>query len=474
MDLQRHPIFEEFKVLASRIWRQAPKALFYFAMISASLLYGVAGGFYRWPPFGLLLDAKKTAISLIQQLAPQRNDEFGSISIMSVAPRVGDSASSGGPPRENFLVVSGQPGLTRKLCPPDGCLAVEYSRDGRVVTTYPFKPDEFMRHWIVDRPYETIFFDPRKNLAPTAAWPLPGGDVIVSLVFWNTYPFGGGIARVHPDGQVAWYRRDYSHHTAAVLDNGTILASTADYRKDPDLVRVRADDVRNLGCRGVLTEDVIEVLDWDGRQKERFSFLAAMQSSPFRNYLLSTVTPCDPLHVNLVRILGPELSSRVSGTHPNDLLVSMRNISAFAIADRQTHRVTHFYRGSFLFQHHVMPLTGSLVIMIDNLGADPDHPASRVLEYDLASGKERIVFPESDAPTVSDAFTPNGGYVDLSQDRRRALITLNKAGAAYEIDLADGHVLSKITNVPAMKKSAGQISDRSAAFFLRSVRYSTR
>ena len=79
-------------------------------------------------------------------------------------------------------------------------------------------------------------------------------------------------------------------------------------------------------------------------------------------------------------------------------MVSLRNISAFAILDGDTYRLKRLVRGGFFMQHSVMHLEGTRFLMFDNLGREGRHGPSRLLMVDIADGTETTIFPNDRTP----------------------------------------------------------------------------
>ena len=81
--------------------------------------------------------------------------------------------------------------------------------------------------------------------------------------------------------------------------------------------------------------------------------------------------------------------------------------------------------------------------MFDNHGGDSGHGPSRLLMIDLADGQETTVFPNDRTPqSLRNLFTSYEGKIDLSPDRRRAIVAFTRTGVAVEVRLADGEVLN--------------------------------
>ena len=139
------------------------------------------------------------------------------------------------------------------------------------------------------------------------------------------------------------------------------------------------------------------------------------------------------------------------GLAPGDLVVSLRNVDAFAVLDRRTHRVKRLVRGSFVEQHAVLHLEGSRFLMFDNLGMDAADGGgfSRLLVVDVADGGETTIFPNAATPDRLRRvfFSSTGGDVALSPDRRRMIGTAFMSGRGVEVRLSDGAVLAEFDSV---------------------------
>ena len=383
------------------------------------------------------------------------------------------------------VLVKGEVGTFLDHCPaPWGCLAVEYSRSGAVGRVWPFRPEEIASANIVaesDYPYQQPIGWLFPDRSTYRISPYPDGDLLVVFTFANTsYPYGGGVARVSPDGWPRWYRKDYSHHDGHVVSED--LALVPGMRLDrSDLaqeVPPGSGRVVRFHCYwGEIMEDTVNLMSGNGELLEEIPILAAIFESPFATSLVGPQNFCDPTHLNFVHVLGADAGG-ADGIAPGDLVVSLRNLNAFAILDKDDHRLKKLVRGSFRQQHGVRHLDDARFIMYDNLGTDGVHGPSRLLIVDLATGKETTVFPnDTTPPHLRDWFSYRTGAVDISLDRRRALVADVDAARAFEIRLADGRVLNVFRQVHDLSKLPGLPEALTQApwfFKLHSVQYANR
>ena len=68
----------------------------------------------------------------------------------------------------------------------------------------------------------------------------------------------------------------------------------------------------------------------------------ALVESPYAALLWHTTDPCDPLHLNSVRRIedAEDAIDDSAGIAAGDLVVSLRNLSAFAIRDGEKHHIS--------------------------------------------------------------------------------------------------------------------------------------
>ena len=335
-----------------------------------------------------------------------------------------------------------------------GCIAVEYAGRGEVRRVWPYRPEEIARAAHPDDlPYEYIFgFSFTEDVRVFAVSPYPNGDLLVVFGFLGAFPYAGGVARLDRDGRPVWYRRDYSHHRPRLTADGAALvpglripASSIDFGP-----RGRSGFFIRLRCHRPML-DTVRVIDGAGRVQEEISvFDAVLESRYARIFRRSRSQECDPLHLNSIDVLGEDAGG-ADGLVPGDLVVSLRNLSAFAVLDRRTHRVKRLVRGGFVEQHAVLHLEGSRFLMFDNLGMDAADGGgfSRLLMVDVADGGETTIFPNAATPDRLRRafFTVVGGDAALSPDRRRVIGTALQSGRGVEVRLSDGAVLAEFDSV---------------------------
>lgn len=424
-----------------------PRFLFLASVATVIFVYGVAVGKYRIFPFSTIKAAMKTAQAIADNSgreAPAPVDSHPDGIDIKRATALKESAFG-----RPFLVFGGLFDFTDQ-CLHFGCLAAEYDGDGTIARTYPYRPYEIEKaNRTPEFKYEAVEFDFARDAQPVGIERYPDGDLLVTFQNTGTFPFGGGVARVGRDGRPVWYRRDFSHHWPTLTEGGLALVPNLDVGGKTFELNVHGHRIRLECLSGLIYKDKVNVLDGDGEVVREIDLLSQLVDSPFRGVLQHTVHDCDPIHLNYVdEISGPPdgLSGLAPPVRAGDLVVSLRNISAFGIIDGETGRFKHLIRGSFYQQHSVRHLKGTRFLLFDNHGGDLTGGPSRLLAVDIGGGGEKTVFPNSGTPDdLKGLFSHRAGFVDISEDRRRAWVTFTEEGKALEIRLSDGAVLGEFT-----------------------------
>ena len=351
------------------------------------------------------------------------------------------------------VLLGGGLGLFLEHCPPSpraatpgGCLAVEYSRNGEVSRATPFRPQAIEAANIVserDYPYEHppgwVFW---KNALATSIEPYPNGDLLALFRASHAFPYGGGAARVAPDGHPRWFRKDYSHHLPHVIDDDLALVPGFRVEWENNRTLQVGPLKKTLACgRESWLVDTVRLIDGAGRLLEEIDLLGALIESSYNGILYLQPEECEPTHLNFAHQLGPDAGG-VDGIAPGDIVASLRNLSAFGIIDRDTRRLKRLARGGFIRQHAVRHFEKARFLLFDNLGTDGVHGPSRLLMVDLATGKETTLFPREHTPANLRWVTHFQGQLAVSPDRRRVLFNEPGAGRTLEVRLSDGRVLN--------------------------------
>ena len=445
------------------LFNRATLPLFVIALMLAAFAGGVYVTTKKVFPYDLLISAYKTSKTLFEVSMGGSLPVFWGMKFVDISP---DSVAArrfefiGADTLADPILVSGGLEFFTEYCPnARGCLAVEYGGRGEVRHAYPYRPGEFENvPFSVDFPYEQV---PGFQFSFCVSWldisRYSNGDLLVVFQFFHSFPFGGGVARVNRDGHVIWYRRDYSHHVPYITDGDTALVPSLRIGEGRiEFKRKNGQTHHFIGSKNQkYYNDFVHIIDGKGRLLKAISVLDALLESPYAPSLYYPVLhdyrdPVDPTHLNFVHKLREDASG-AKDIAPGDLVVSLRNLSAFGILDRKSHQLKKFVRGGFFQQHSVTHLEGSKFLMFDNLGSDGVHGPSRLLMVNLADGEETTIFPNDRTPEHLRVLVNfSRGHISISPDRWRCIVTYHFDKSAVEVRLADGAVLAVFTNLHDM------------------------
>ena len=464
--------------------RRAPALLFVAALMLAAFTGGICVAVYEVFPHAFLVSARKTFMTAVEagfhepyrrppkwvdvppdQAADRRFEFIGS-------DRLADP-----------IVVAGGWGHFREHCPGHaGCIAVEYAGRGEVRHAWPYRPEE-LEKWLDKEestagfPYEhALGFSFPYHARITGVSKYANGDLLAVFSFEHTHPYAGGAARIDRSGKPVWYRPNYSHHRPYLTDGEVVLVPGMRRGRPRDLALIPGrDNLRIVMSCPHWSHDLVNAIDPAGRLLREVSVFDAVHESSYGSLLLR-MDRCDPTHANSVHLLGEDAAG--PGLEPGDLVVSLRNLHAFAILDRDTHRLKRLVRGGFMMQHAVLHFEGSRFLLMDNQGgrtADGALGVSRLLMVDAASGEETAIFPNRRTPGhLRELYTTNRGGVAISPDRSRAWVTFTRVATAVEVRIADGEALvvfRSLHDMSHMEQFPEERATQAAEGHLHEIRY---
>jgi hypothetical protein len=147
---------------------------------------------------------------------------------------------------------------------------------------------------------------------------------------------------------------------------------------------------------------------------------------------------CDPVHLNSIDIVTPEISKRIPKSAPGDLLISLRESSLVGLIDGRTGEVKYAMSDRTAAQHGLRFLPDGTALAFDNMGGDRELGGSRVARLDLVKGTAQTVFPREEDKAFLPFFSPTAGHIDVSADGKRALVAVTHQGRVVELDVASG------------------------------------
>lgn len=251
---------------------------------------------------------------------------------------------------------------------------------------------------------------------------LPDGDLLAIFE-------GLGLVRLDRDSRVRWAYRGGAHHDLFTRPDGSIWF----------LDRRRREIATATGPRQVL-DDLVTVVDADGRVLRQISILDAIARSEHHALLERLPAIADVLHTNTLEwIVASELASSVPGFREGNLLLSILQLDTVAVLDPQEERIVWAMTGPWRRQHQPTLLPGGRMLVFDNLGAGG---STRVLEIEPANREVHWSWPAT--PSADTLYSKTLGSVQRLPNGN-TLITESENGRALEID-PDGEVVWELSS----------------------------
>ncbi|MCP4661823.1 MAG: hypothetical protein GY856_40995 [bacterium] len=247
---------------------------------------------------------------------------------------------------------------------------------------------------------------------------------------------GLGIVKVNKDSELLWANPCRAHHDLQIMPNGDIY-----------LLAREAHIVPRVDPERPILEDLVLVLDADGKEKRRLSLLECFENSVeygfmwkrlWKRWRRDRTLARQAFHSNSLEVLDGSVAERVPAFRAGNLLISALILNAVAVVDIDQKKVVWAYQGSFIRQHDSTILSNGHLLLFDNRGT-PDESA--VLEYDPATMKVLWEYRGSaEHPFYSrtcgtNQRLPNGN----------TLITESDNGRAFEVT-PDGEIVWEFYN----------------------------
>ena len=269
---------------------------------------------------------------------------------------------------------------------------------------------------------------------------MPNGDLVFN--FENL-----GLVRLDYCGAVVWRLPYRTHHSIQLDENGNLWVPGKVRHLDPSprfpnhkppfddflLLEVSPDG-------DVLTEiSVFELLIDNGLS-------GLLYLSTVNNW--GTVVSGDTLHLNDLDIFPSTISSDVFS--PGDFMISLRNINAIFVFDKESRRVKFQSIGNVIRQHDPDFVDGNKIAVLDNHNLSSavteyrraeEGLASRIVLLDVSSGELSVVFSGSEeTPFFTDIMGKQQWL-----DNGNILIAEARHGRAFEVT-RDGAVVWEYYN----------------------------
>ena len=408
------------------------KSLFIICLLGFVFALGMHTAARQWPPFTLF----RTGVENIKAIKVWLTESQSTAKLVRVLDdgqdqrRVIKSGQAG----DEYLLVAGGLGQWSEHCPTYGCLAAIINRDGSVVHTWDFNPDE-----IFDGSQHVGLS--AQQVYPSGVYLSDSGDLLVSFQNQGGYPYSYGMAKYSFDGTLLWNKVGFDHHWFDVSADGSIYSPVL--RIVAGSLTVAGKELKCLG--GSYYEDYVRVYSASGEILNEYSMLELLRKSGFDALLSSANDPCDPTHLNDIRLLD----ASEFGLNDRDtklVILSLRNINSVAIADLSTFEILWIVSGLTREQHSPRMFHDGVVVFDNYAGQN----RSEIVSIHPGSFAKTIVYPRTEGTAF---YSDTAGYIDLSDDGRRAIVSETKAGRILEIDMQTGSVLWEFLNLHQARDS---------------------
>ena len=237
------------------------------------------------------------------------------------------------------------------------------------------------------------------------AKPRPDGSIIAIYE-------GAGLVALDWESRPIWTFQGWNHHDIDIAPDGTIYA----------LGRKRRTVLEQQPHPFI--DDLLQVLDADGKLVKELSIYDAIQNSD-ESDILRTVPPGeDILHTNAVRILDGSQTEKWPLFTKGRALLSIREIDALVVIDVESAKAVWSMMGTWHRQHAPEILASGNMLLFDNRGIEN---RSRVVEFS-PTWQPLWTYDGNGTPFYSETC---GGQQRLSNGN--TLIAETEPGRALEV-----------------------------------------
>ncbi len=337
----------------------------------------------------------------------------------------------------------------------DGYNAYLLDMDGKIVNRWDAT---FSRIWPHPTHLDTVGGD--GNVAVHGVQLYDNGDVVLNFS-------GFGTAKLDRCSKVLWTIDRYTHHHVEPLADGSVLIPSRVKRET-----VQADrPLMGVGAAGFYWDDTILHVDAAGRVLDEHAIMDALYQSGWASIMLAgpgagkAVREEDPLHLNDVELLTPELASAFPMFEAGDLMVSLRHLNTIIVLEPTHRQVRWVMTGPFLAQHDPDFLPNGHILLYDNriTGDVPKLGGSRLVEIDPVSRKMVWTYEGKDdqafyAPSRGEQqLLPNGNIL-ISDPYGGRVVEIAPAHAnntVWEwVNLIEPGLVGMITDVQRVPRAA--------------------
>ena len=234
----------------------------------------------------------------------------------------------------------------------------------------------------------------------------PNGDVLAIFD-------GVGLVRLDKDSNLLWAYRGCCHHEAFVTEDGSIYVLTR-----------RARTMPRINPSGPVVEDMIDVLDSDGKLTAQYSVVKCFMNSPYARFLGAMRREGDIFHTNAIKVFDGSLAHVSPLFRKGNVLISVLYLHTVAVVDLDLQEVVWSLPGRQDGMHDPRLLENGHLLLFDNHGRAG---RSQVIEFEPFTGTIVWQYPGDEAGEFysdtcgTSARLPNGNTLITESDSGRAL-----------------------------------------------------
>lgn len=430
---------------------KASIVLFVLSSVFLAYLWGVVTGAYELFPYAVLRNAKQVAdgFTAFGSDAAPASSSKGPASLHTFPNR--EAYSGGGV--TTSTPDKAYPGYTL-FTAYDGekCTNLLVNFEGDVVQEWYVK---FSEVWGEEAP-----FLKRQLSDEWTCWQgtqlLPNGNLIAAFID-NGRPYCGGLVSLNLESEVVWSLPKCAHHDVHLGEDGLVYApsmSLVEQREEageryvnPGLLP--SEPPKQLSWEAPILKDSVIVTSQDGGLIEEIQLLDAFYNSDYRWSLATHFRPVkhpsgdwDPTHLNDVEFITEDWAKHHPVIEVGDIMISVRNMNAIAIIDRDTKTVKWMTSGPFARQHDPDLLKNGNILLFDNWGAaGSESGATRIIEWDPKAQKIVWEYLGTDERPLHTTF--RGSQQQLPNGN--VLITETTGGRVLEVT-RDGEIVWEYIN----------------------------
>jgi hypothetical protein len=411
-----------------------PRITFFAACLFFAFLYGFATSHYKWFPHGFLSQAlsQGETAAVVPDLSTHHVHpvKFDLRGVKTYGAAAGDGAGDGSALRSTLGSTLGSTLLTSYWPDRDGLPGLRlidasgktlHHWDANPKAIWPESPHQDAVRGMLNSKFNYVH----------GSHLFANGDVLFNIEYL-------GVVRLDARGRMIWRLDRRTHHSVHRDEDGNFWVCGVNWIDNDQQLAGRFP-----GLRLPIAEDFAVRVSPDGKILEEISMLEAVFAGELKHLLWRDKPPRfgDHLHMNDVEPLSTAMAADYPTLSAGDLLVSLRNLDAVAVLDRQTRRFKWSVNSPFRGQHDPDFIGDGWISVFDNnfdgAAAGPA-AASRLLAFRPHTGEHKQLYPVA-TPSGHERpfFTKHGGKAQLL-DNGHWVVTDAVSARVFEIDRS-GH-----------------------------------